>query len=165
GVQTCALPIFERFKSSSGSDWQLVLAGSDWHGAEMIHAAIKRSAYQADIKTLGFVADEQLPDLYRAADVFVYPSLYEGFGLPPIEAMASGCPVICSARGSLGEIVGEAAAIIEPTDAESIAAQLKTFAGDARVRDRFRAAGLLQAKKFDWNRTAEQTMNVYGRVK
>jgi glycosyltransferase involved in cell wall biosynthesis len=152
---------FEQFKMGTRSDWQLVFGGSDWHGAEAIHAAIKNSSVAADIRSLGFVPDESLPDLYRAADVFVYPSLYEGFGLPPIEAMACGCPVISSTRGSLGEVVGDAAAIVEPTDIHSIAAQLKSLATDESIRNRFRDAGFIRAKNFDWNRTAAETLKVY----
>jgi glycosyltransferase involved in cell wall biosynthesis len=152
---------FERFKTAAPSDWQLALAGSDWHGADVIHDAIRKSPAAAEIKTLGFVPDEHLPDLYRAADVFVYPSLYEGFGLPPIEAMACGCPVISSSRGSLAEVVGDAGAIVEPTDIDSIARQLQLFASDPSVRERYRAAGLVRAKLFDWNRTAAATAAVY----
>src|SRR2546423_10009497 len=132
---------FEKFKNSTGSDWQLALAGSDWHGAETIHAATTRSSFATDIRTLGFVDDERLPDLYRAAEVFVYPSLYEGFGLPPIEAMACGCPVISSTRGSLGEVVEKAAAIIDPEDVQSMAKELRILATDVGARDRLRAAG------------------------
>src|SRR4051812_2816243 len=121
---------FEQFKAATGSDWQLALAGSDWHGAQVIHEAIRESPVASEIKTLGFVPDEHLPDLYRAAEVFVYPSLFEGFGLPPIEAMACGCPVISSSRGSLAEVVGDAGAIIDPTDINSIAQQLQLFASD-----------------------------------
>jgi glycosyltransferase involved in cell wall biosynthesis len=152
---------FNEFKTATRSDWQLVFGGSDWHGAETIHAAARLSPFASDIRFLGFVADEELPNLYRAADVFVYPSLYEGFGMPPIEAMACGCPVICSTRGSLGEVVGEAAAIIEPEETASIAKQLVLLAGDPRVRERLRNAGLAQAKKFDWNRTAAETLSLY----
>jgi glycosyltransferase involved in cell wall biosynthesis len=103
--------------------------------------------------------------LYRAAEAFVYPSLYEGFGMPPIEAMACGCPVICSARGSLGEVVGRAAAIVEPEDVASISRQLGLLATDPGLRARLRQAGLAQAKRFDWNRTAEETLSLYMRLR
>jgi len=155
---------FNEFKSATGSKWQLVFGGSDWHGAEAIHAAARQSPFASDIRLLGFVSNDDLPDLYRAAEVFVYPSLYEGFGMPPIEAMACGCPVMCSTRGSLGEIVGHAAAIVEPEDVGSMAKQLGLLANDAALRDRLRAAGLAQAGKFDWNRTATETLSLYSRV-
>jgi len=155
---------FNEFKSATGSKWQLVFGGSDWHGAEAIHAAARQSPFASDIRLLGFVSNDDLPDLYRAAEVFVYPSLYEGFGMPPIEAMACGCPVTCSTRGSLGEIVGQAAAIVEPEDVVSMAKQLGLLANDASLRERLRAAGLAQAGKFDWNRTATETLSIYSRV-
>lgn len=155
---------FNQFKSATGSDWQLVFGGSDWHGAEAIHAAAQQSPFASDIRMLGFVADEQLPDLYRAAEVFVYPSLYEGFGMPPVEAMACGCPVISSTRGSLGEVVGNAAAIVDPDNIDSISSVLGLLAGDAAVRERFRQAGLARAKQFDWNRTARETLSLYAGV-
>jgi glycosyltransferase involved in cell wall biosynthesis len=155
---------FNAFKSVTRSDWQLVFGGSDWSGAEAIHAAIRQSPFASDICSLGFVANDELPNLYRAADVFVYPSLYEGFGMPPIEAMACGCPVISSTRGSLGEVIGDAAAIVEPEAVASITKQLITLAGDASLRERLRAAGLWQAKQFDWNRTARETLKVYERA-
>jgi glycosyltransferase involved in cell wall biosynthesis len=152
---------FEQFKTQTGSKWQLIFAGSDWHGAEAIHEAIRRSPAASDIRTLGFVEDEQLPALYRAASAFVYPSLYEGFGMPPIEAMACGCPVISSARGSLKEVVGNAALIAEPEDVSSIANQLGTLAVNAQMRNKYRAAGLRQAAGFNWDDTATQTLLVY----
>jgi glycosyltransferase involved in cell wall biosynthesis len=155
---------FNDFKTRTGSKWQLVFGGSDWHGAKAIHTAASQSPFASDIRSLGFVANDELPDLYRAADVFVYPSLYEGFGMPPIEAMACGCPVISSTRGSLGEIVQDAAAIVEPEDVGSIAEQLGVLASDAPLRERLRAAGLAQAGKFDWNRTATETLSIYAQV-
>ena len=155
---------FEEFKAATHSDWQLVFGGSDWHGAEAIHNQIQNSPFASDIRCLGFVSDSDLPDLYRAADVFVYPSLYEGFGFPPLEAMACACPVISSTRGSLGEVIGEAAARVEPEDIHNIAKQLYILATDEACRNRLRAAGLAQAKKYDWKRTAEETLKLYERV-
>jgi glycosyltransferase involved in cell wall biosynthesis len=155
---------FNQFKTVTQSDWQLVFGGSDWHGAEAIHATIARSPVSQDILTLGFVPDLVLPDLYRAADAFVYPSLYEGFGMPPVEAMACGCPVVCSTRGSLGEIVGDAAAMVDPEDVHSIVKQLHRVASDNELRSRLRAAGLAQARQFDWDRAGAATVQVYERV-
>lgn len=152
---------FARFKAETKSNWQLVLGGSDWHGAEVIHAIIRQSPVRNDIRCLGFVADGELPAFYRAAEAFVYPSLYEGFGFPPVEAMACGCPAICSSRGSLGEVAGDAAAIMDPDDIQSMAVQLKRLATDSEFRAKLRAAGLKRAQTFDWQRTAAQTLEVY----
>ena len=155
---------FEKFKAESGSNWQLVLSGSDWHGAEAIHAAMKSSRFTVDIRALGFVPERALPNLYRAAAAFVYHSLYEGFGLPPVEAMACGCPVICSMRGALGEVVGDAAAIVEPEDIDSLTKQIQFVATDLKFREQLRAAGLRRARMFDWKKTAEETLKVYEKV-
>ncbi len=155
---------FNEFKESTRSGWQLVFGGSDWHGAPAIHAAIKHSPYRNDIHSLGFVPDAELPEIYRAADVLVYPSLYEGFGLPPLEAMACGCPVISSPRGSLAEIIGNAAVAIDPENIRDMALQLERLAMDESARERYRVAGLAHARSFDWTRTAAQTMSVYERV-
>lgn len=155
---------FNQFKSATRSDWQLVLGGGDWHGAHVIRTAARQSLFEKDIRLLGFVADSDLPNLYRAAEVFVYPSLYEGFGMPPAEAMACGCPVISSNRGSLGEVVGNAAAIVNPEDVDSMANQLLLLARNGDAREQLRTAGLTQARRFDWNRTATDTLSVYSRA-
>ncbi len=143
---------FNQFRRTTAEPWQLVLAGGDWHGADVIHAAVRSSPFASEIRTLGFVKDEDLPGLYRAAEAFVYPSLYEGFGMPPTEAMACGCPVISSARGALAEVVGEAAAIVEPESVESIAEQLLAVAGRE------------QAGRFTWENAAARTLEVYGQA-
>lgn len=155
---------FNQFKAVTRSGWQLVFGGSDWHGVEAIRAAARESAFERDIRFLGFVGNEHLPNLYRAADVFVNPSLYEGFGMPPIEAMACGCPVICSMRGSLGEVAGDAAAAVNPEDVNAMAGQMALLAHDEDLRERLKNAGLKQARRFDWNRTATDTLSVYARV-
>jgi glycosyltransferase involved in cell wall biosynthesis len=155
---------FEKFKAGTKSPWQLVLAGGDWHGAEKIHEAIEQSPFRNDMRSLGFVPEEDLPLLYRAANVFVYPSLYEGFGFPPLEAMASGCPVICSERGALGEVVGDAGARVEAEDVSGLALQMTRLVADESLRMRLRAAGLERARQFDWARTAIRTLEVYERA-
>lgn len=152
---------FNRFKGEVDSPWKLVLAGSDWHGADVIHAAIRQSPFAHDIHCLGFVPDEHLPQLYQAADIFIYPSLYEGFGLPPIEAMACGRPVICSTRGALREVVGNAAALVNPESVAAIQWQMTRFARDAELRQMWGEAGVKRAKNFDWEKSASATLQVY----
>ncbi len=152
---------FEQFRKTCRSPWQLVFAGSDWHGAESVHTAIERSSHREDIRCLGFVADQELPDLYRAANAFVYPSLYEGFGLPPAEAMACGCPVISSTRGSLSEVIGDAALTVDPESVRDIASKMTLLATEPTRSDALSRAGLRQARHFDWARTAAETQQVY----
>ena len=152
---------FDQFKSETRSPWKLVLAGSDWHGAEVIHDAIRRSPFAQDIRALGFVADLDLPNWYRAADAFLYPSLYEGFGLPPLEAMACGCPVISSGRGALTEVLGSAAEIVNPEDCSQLSAVLANISKNPALCQKLRASGIARAQFFDWKKTARATFQVY----
>lgn len=153
---------FEKFKKTTGSPARLVLAGSDWHGAEIIHALIRQSPYSGDIVRLGFVQDQDLPAFYRAAEAFVFPSLVEGFGMPVIEAMACGCPVICSADGALGEVSGRAAlGLQDPKNVDELAEHLTSLATDPHLRWQLRERGLSRAREFDWKTAAEATLEVY----
>jgi len=155
---------FNRFKAATHSDWQLVLAGSKWSGAEHIERAMRESPVSNDIRWTGFVPDADLPALYRSAAVFVYPSLYEGFGLPPLEAMACGVPVICSTGGALREMAGKAAALVEPGDIAGLAAQMGRVAGDPVLRASMRETGLAHAQQFQWRKAAEATLRVYAKA-
>lgn len=155
---------FNWFKLATRSPWQLVLAGADWHGAEAIHALIRRSPFSMDIISPGFVPDGDLPRWYHAAEVFVYPSLFEGFGLPPLEAMACGCPVLAATEGALGEVVGKAVEPVDPRSIPDIARQLEHLAGDDALRERLRAVGITHARRFDWSRTAAETLEIYTRA-
>ena len=155
---------FNRFKAAVPSLWRLVLAGGDWHGAATIRELAAASPFAKDISFPGFVPHADLADWYRAADVFVFPSLFEGFGLPPLEAMACGCPVLSSRSGALGETVLEAAALLEPHDVGQIQSQLARSATDEAWRSQLRSAGLERARAFQWEKTAEGTLGVYLRA-
>lgn len=116
------------------------------------------------ITTLGFVSNDDLVALYNCATVFVMPSLYEGFGLPILEAMACGCPVITSKEGSLPEIAGDAAYYVDAYSIESIAKGIVAVFHDEKMQKELTEKGLAQAKKFTWKNTAEKTMQVYEKV-
>lgn len=155
---------FNRFKRRARSSWMLMLVGEDGAGAEAVHSAIQQSPYASDIRLEAQMDATELPTLYQAADAFVYPSLHELPDLTVVEAMACGCPVISSTRGVLGEWVGEASSLIDPEDMDDFAGKLAAMAGSLELRQRWRAAGLAQARKFDWQQTAAETMAVYERV-
>lgn len=155
---------FEEFQKQSKSDWVLALGGSDWHGAEVIHERIAQSPARDSIRVLGFVADQDLPALYSAAKAFIYPSLYEGFGMPPVEAMACGCPVICSDRGSLGEVVGDAAMIVQPENSVSIRDSILKFYNSESLRSEYIRKGLERAAQYSWEKAARETLAVYHRA-
>lgn len=117
------------------------------------------------IITVGFIPTDDLVAIYNLATVFVMPSLYEGFGLPVLEAMQSGTPVITSSNGSLAEIAGEAANIVDATDVVAIAREIENVTGDANLRQQMHMKGLAQAKKFNWQTTARETVVVYEKIK
>jgi alpha-1,3-rhamnosyl/mannosyltransferase len=116
------------------------------------------------VRFLGPVAEVDLPALYGGAELLAFPSLYEGFGLPVLEAMASGSPVLCSHSSSLLEVAGDAAILVDPLDVSAIAAGLARALGDPALRRELRLAGLARAAMFSWERTAQLTLDVYRRV-
>jgi glycosyltransferase involved in cell wall biosynthesis len=120
--------------------------------------------HRSAVKFIRDVDDADLAALYAGATAFVMPSLYEGFGLPPLEAMASGAPVICSNASSLPEVVGDAALLVNPRDAEDIARAITHVLDDAALRDELRARSLARAAQFSWERTAEMTLAVYREI-
>jgi glycosyltransferase involved in cell wall biosynthesis len=117
-----------------------------------------------DVRFLGWVESSELEGLYAAAACFVLPSLYEGFGLPVLEAMARGVPVACSGRGSLAEVAGQAALLFDPESAPSIAAAMRRILDDRATAERLRAAGRERAELFSWKSTAAQTLVSYDRA-
>ena len=155
---------FERFKKASASPHRLVLAGSDWTRAEDVHRAAAASRFASDIVFTGYVAATDLPDLYRASDVFVFPSLFEGFGMPILEAMACGVPVACSNVSSIPEVAGDAALLFDPYDPEDIASTLQRLLGDSSLHAGHVAKGLARSVEFDWRKTAIRTLEAIERA-
>ena len=123
-----------------------------------------RLGIETDVRFLGWVDGDDLEGLYALSDGFVMPSLYEGFGLPVLEAMARGVPVACSDRSSLPEVAGDAALLFDPEDVRAIAQALDRLVNDRATAERLRAAGPARAAEFSWRRTAEATIAAYGRV-
>ena len=142
----------------------LVLAGGSGWATEAIDAALAESPVRDRIRRIGYVKQEDLPYWYCAADLVVYPSSYEGFGIPVLEAMASGTPVITSNRSSLPEVAGDAALTVDPRDIPQLAAAMTMVLASPERRATMRERGLAQARRFDWTVAAEQCLNVYQRA-
>ena len=151
---------FDRLKSTEDIPHQLVLAGSDWVRAEEVHRAAEECSCTSDIVFTGFAATEDIPDLYCGADLFVFPSLYEGFGLPVLEAMASAVPTACSNVSSIPEVAGDAALQFDPYDEEAIAEAIRTLLTNPELRADYGKRGLERSKQFTWSRTASRTLAV-----
>jgi glycosyltransferase involved in cell wall biosynthesis len=139
----------------------LAIAGAEGWLYGDLYRLVQREGLAGRVRFLGRVADADLPALYSAAAAFVYPSLYEGFGLPPLEALACGTPVVCSNRSSLPEVVGDAALLVDPTDAGALAGALARLLADEPLRRELRARGLARAARFTWERTATETLAAY----
>ena len=139
---------------------QLVLAGSDWGRADQVHRAAEESGAGGDILFTGFVPSADLPLLCQAADLLVFPSLYEGFGIPVLEAMGCGTPVACSGLSSMPEVAGNAAILFDPYLEDSIAAAIRSIITSSDLRNRLSALGLERSKQFSWSKTAARTLEV-----
>jgi glycosyltransferase involved in cell wall biosynthesis len=146
---------------SRGFEQKLVIVGRKGWLHEGFFRRVHELGLEGEVLLPGFVADEDLPALYTAADLFVYPSIYEGFGLPVLEAMACGTPVVCSDASSLPEVVGDAALLFSPKDTAALCVAMSRALTDASLRDELRAKGLARAAGFTWERTAQQTLAVY----
>ncbi len=145
-------------------DTYLVLAGSKeqgWMYDEIFAAAESSSDYRSRFIFTGYVAEEDLSALYSGAVAFVFPSLYEGFGLPALEAMACGTPVVTSNTTSLPEVVGDAALLVDPTDPDQLCEAMSTILSDHSLREELRRKGLMRAAEFRWEKCAELTAEVY----
>lgn len=146
------------------SRYPLVLAGSEGWLSDTILAAISRAEHEGWLRHLGYVAEADLPGLYAGARAFVYPSIYEGFGLPVLEAMASGVPVLTSNCSSLPEVAGGAALLVDPLDIEALRLGIQEVIEDAQWRLEARDRGLRVAARYSWDRCVERTLVVYQQV-
>ncbi len=143
----------------------LVITGKKGWYTEPLFRQVEALGLGQRVRFTDYVADEDLPGLYNLADLFVYPSRYEGFGLPPLEAMACGVPVVSSNAASLPEVVGNAALLVPPDDAEALAAAIRRVLDDEALQAEMRARGLERAKRFTWEETARRTAEIYERMR
>lgn len=156
------MQVFAKVKRTRALPHKLVIVGQSLWRAE--EAMARARALGDSVVLTGYVPDADLPLLYNAADIFCYPSLYEGFGLPVLEAMACGTPVIASNVSSLPEVAGDAARLVDPYDEHAIAEALRELAENDALRHTLRVKGLAHARQFSWERTAQQTLQVYERA-
>ncbi len=143
---------------------KLLIIGDEISKYATLRRAVHRYKLHKHVRFFGFVPDATLAILYRLARVFVFPSLYEGFGLPPLEAMASGTPVITSNLSSLPEVVGDAAMLIDPYQPDAIAGAMRRVLQDERLRDDMRERGLARVREFSWARSVKQVREIYDEV-
>lgn len=156
-----ALEALKKNYSLFATRYSLVIAGSKGWLCEDIFRAAKNSICKADIIFTGFVADEDKACLYNLASLFVYPSFYEGFGFPPLEAMSNGAPVITSDCSSLPEVAGGAALMVNPYDISQMARAMSEVLGNKKLADAMAEKGRKQAEKFSWEKCARETLDVF----
>ena len=158
------LRAFRRLRDNYRSDAVLAIAGRRGWLYQETDKVVDELKLGAAVRFLGGVPNEELVYLYNAAKLFVFPSHYEGFGLPPLEAMACGTPVIVSNVSSLPEVVGDAGTLVDPADVEGLAVAMWRALTDDNLRREMRAKGLRRASIFSWERTARETLAVYRQV-
>lgn len=153
--------LVEAFERAAAPPWRLVLPGSPGYGAADIFARIEASSARERIETPGYVDDESLARLYSTASVFAFPSLDEGFGMPVLEAMAAGVPVLASNRSAVAEVCGDAALLACPENTDELESALRRLLTEAELRTQLTARGYARAAQFTWERAAQLTWNVY----
>jgi len=155
---------FKKLHEIGFKDYVLVIAGEKGWLYNRIFEEIESSGVEQSILLLGVARDEDLPLLYNCADLFVYPSLYEGFGLPPLEAMACGVPVVTSNTSSLPEVVGNAGIMVDPHDINSLSEAMANVLKDKELKYRMSRDGLKRSKMFTWKKTVSEVLKIYNEV-
>jgi glycosyltransferase involved in cell wall biosynthesis len=153
--------LVEAFRRLDNADFKLVIVGGKGWLDHPLYKLIEKLGMEESVQFLGFVADDDLPALYSAAHVFAFPSLYEGFGLPALEAMACGTPVLTSNISSLPEVAGGVAISVEPTDVDAIAEGLGKLIEDTGLRKKLIQQGITRATLFNWNKAAGELREHY----
>jgi glycosyltransferase involved in cell wall biosynthesis len=148
----------------TGEERPLVLVGAPGKDFDKIMSKVHELNLDQRVILTGYVPDKHLPPLYTGADLLVFPSLYEGFGLPPLEAMSCGTPVLCSNTSSLPEIVSDAAITVDPYDVNMMTDRLKVLLRDVELRTAMAEKGVKRAAQFSWLNSAEKTFGVYERA-
>jgi glycosyltransferase involved in cell wall biosynthesis len=156
---------YAKFRRRVSEHFQLLIVGIAPSAQTAFRAMVEKLGLGNDAAFFEFVPENDLVALYNAAEMLVYPSLYEGFGLPVLEAMACGTPVIASARGSIPEVAGEAALMVNPLDIDEIATAMTELITNTKLRHSLVAEGKAQAAKFSWQRMAEQIFEIYKNVR
>jgi glycosyltransferase involved in cell wall biosynthesis len=152
--------LVEAFETLDDS-WRLVLAGSGGYGLGEILARVEKSPARERIRLAGYVERNQLAELYQQASIFAFPSLDEGFGMPVLDAMVAGVPVITSNRSAMPEVAGDAALLVDPEDTEALACELRRLAHDEDLRQDLTCKGRARAKLFTWEKAVQETWDVY----
>jgi glycosyltransferase involved in cell wall biosynthesis len=155
------LETYQNLSEEIRSRYPLVIAGMRGWNLEQLDAGLKKLVRLGQVRLLGYVDDAELPMIYAGAKCLLFPSVYEGFGLPPLEAMASGVPVIASNRASIPEVVGDAGILLEPDDASVWSRTITGLLQDSELEQRMIEASLQRASEFSWRRCAEQTIKAY----
>ncbi len=155
-----AVRAFARFRRAAGQEWRLVIVGSRGVDYEL-RRSIEIAGVREAVRFLGFIPTNFLPAVYGLAAVFVFPSLYEGFGLPPLEAMAAGTPVVASDRSSLPEVLGDAALLVDPSDEVAMAEAMERACADGELRETLIRRGRERVGRFSWRRAVERTLEGY----
>ena len=160
---TTLLRAFARLQGAAGFDRQvgLVLAGARGWLDDPVFRTVQALGLEAAVRIPGFIDDDDLPAVYRGAELVVFPSLYEGFGLPLLEAMACGVPVVAADTSALPEVAGGAAMLVDPLDVEGMAQAMARVLGDEALRGRLRDAGIARAAQFSWETAARRTLDAY----